>query len=131
MKFVKSNHCVTLKNEHLGELIRTSNNVLSRFSGTRKSNKNLIMTITTHHSNVKLAFFTVFVLTLQSGFAARQCFWFSATDSFIEQVFPTLVCTIRQEDRTVTRGAGGETPPWKIFRLPWKNVLDKIENYWT
>jgi len=25
-----------MMNEHLGELIRTSNNVLSRFSGTRK-----------------------------------------------------------------------------------------------
>jgi len=24
MKFVKSNHCAALKNEHLGELIRTS-----------------------------------------------------------------------------------------------------------
>ena len=51
-------HCGTLKNEHLGELIRTSSNVLSRFSGTRKSSKNLILTITIHHFNVKLVFFT-------------------------------------------------------------------------
>jgi len=21
--------------------------------------------------------------------------------------------------------------PWKFFRLPWKNVLDKILNYWA
>jgi len=80
MRLVKSKHCATLKNEHLGELIRTSNNVQSRFSGTRKSNKNLILTITIHHFNVKLAFLTVFVLILQTGFAARRCFWFSAND---------------------------------------------------
>jgi len=30
-------------------------------------------------------------LTLQTGFAARWCFWFSANDSSIEQVCPTLV----------------------------------------
>jgi len=31
MKLVKPNHFATLKNEHLGEMIRISNNVLSRF----------------------------------------------------------------------------------------------------
>jgi len=131
MKFVESNHCVTLKNEHLEELIRTSNNALSRFSGTRKSNKNLILTITIHHSNVKLAFFTVFVLTLQTGFAARRCFWFSATDSSIEQVFPPwFVLDVKNPEPLL--GAQGERRPLgKVFRLAWKNVVDKIENYWT
>jgi len=33
-------------------------------------------------------------LTLQTGFAARWCFWFSANDSSIEQVCPTLVHTM-------------------------------------
>jgi len=37
------------ENEHLGEIICTSSNVLSRFSGTRKSIKNLILTMTIHH----------------------------------------------------------------------------------
>jgi len=118
MKFVQSNHCATLKNEHLGELIRTSNNVLSRFSGTRKSHKNFILTITIYHFIVKLAFFTVFVLTLQTGFAARRCFWFSSNDSSIEQVCPPLVCTMCKEARTVTRGAGAETPPLENFSSP-------------
>jgi len=43
---------------------------------------------------VKLAFFTVFVLTLQTDFAPRWCFWFSANDSSIEQVCPTLLSII-------------------------------------
>ena len=105
------------------------NNVLSRFSGTRKSSKNLRLTITIHHFNVKLAFFAVFVLTLQTGFAARWCFRFSANDSSIEQVCPPLVCTMCKEARTVTRGARGETRPWENFSSPRKNVLDKIQNY--
>jgi len=33
----------------------------------------------------------VFVLTLQTGFVARWCFWFSANESSIEQVCPPLV----------------------------------------
>jgi len=33
-------------------------------------------------------------LTLQNGFAARWCFWFSANDSSIEQVCPYLVYTM-------------------------------------
>jgi len=111
MKFVKSNHCATLINEHLGELIRTSNNALSRFLGIRKSNKNLILTITIHHFYVKLAFFTVFVLTLQTGFAARRCFWFSA-NYFHWTSLPA------PEARTVTWGAGGETHPLEIFSSP-------------
>jgi len=36
----------------------------------------------------------VFVLTLQIGFAARWCFWFSANDSSVEQVCPYLVYTM-------------------------------------
>jgi len=27
--------------------------------------------------------------------------------------------------------AGGEKPPNKIFRPPWKNVFDIVKNYWT
>jgi len=38
----------------------------------------------------KLAFFTVFVWTLQVDFAARWCFWFSANDSSVEQVCSLL-----------------------------------------
>jgi len=38
---------------------------------------------------VKLALFAVFVLTLQTDFAARWFFWFSADDFFIEQVCPS------------------------------------------
>ena len=83
-----------MKNEHLGELIR-SYSVLFRFSGTRKSNKNLILTITSF--NVKLAFSTLFVLILQTGFAARCCFWLSANIFSIEQVCPTLVYTMCKE----------------------------------
>jgi len=26
---------------------------------------------------------------------------------------------------------GGKPPPWKIFRLPWKNVLNIVQNYRT
>jgi len=49
MKFVKSNHHATLINE-LGRMSSHSfNNVLSRFSRTRKSNKNLILKISVHH----------------------------------------------------------------------------------
>jgi len=40
---------------------------------------------------VKLAFFTAFVLTLQTDFAARWYFWFSANNSSNEQVCPPLV----------------------------------------
>jgi len=36
----------------------------------------------------------VFLLTLQTGFAARLCFWFSANDSSNEQVCPPLVYTM-------------------------------------
>jgi len=41
MKFVKSKHCATLQNEHLGELIRTRTN-LSKFSETTKPNQNQV-----------------------------------------------------------------------------------------
>jgi len=40
---------------------------------------------------VKIAFFTEFVLTLQTDFAARWCCWFSANDSSNEQFCPPLV----------------------------------------
>jgi len=69
MKLAKSNHRATLKNEHLGELISTAlTNALSRFSGTRKSNKSLRLTNYCTSINVTLTFFAIFVLTLQTGF---------------------------------------------------------------
>jgi len=49
MKFVKSNHRVTLKNEDGRFNSHSFSNVMIRFSGTRKSNKNFIPTITVHH----------------------------------------------------------------------------------
>jgi len=76
---------------------------------------------------VKLAFFTVFVLTIQTGFATRQCFCFSSNDSSIEQVCPPLVCTMCKEVRTVTRGAQREKPPWKIFVSPGKTCWKKLK----
>ena len=77
MKFVKSNHRATLKNEHLGELIcKALTNVLSRFSGTSKSNKNLRLINFCTLMNATLTFFAIFVSTLQTGFEVRWCFWF-------------------------------------------------------
>jgi len=38
---------------------------------------------------VKLAFFIELYLTLQTDFAARWCFWFSANDSFYWTSLPT------------------------------------------
>jgi len=38
-------------------------------------------------------------LTLQTGFVARWCFWFSANDSSIEQVYPPLVYNMCKETR--------------------------------
>jgi len=67
------------------------NNVLSRISGTKKINQKLNIDNYCTSINVKLAFFIIFVLTLQNGFAARWCFWFSANDSSIEKVCPPLV----------------------------------------
>jgi len=71
VKFVKSNHRTTLKNEHLGELIRT---VLTTycpdFWGLENQKKFSSDSYYTSF-NVKLAFFTIFVLTLQTVFAAR------------------------------------------------------------
>jgi len=51
------------------------NNVSSRFLSSGKSNKLCFNYCRSFY--VKLAFFTVFVLTLQTDFAARCCFWFS------------------------------------------------------
>jgi len=63
--------------KHLGELICTAlTNVLSRFSGTRKSNKNLRLTNYCISIDAMLTFFAIFVLALQTGFEARWCFWF-------------------------------------------------------
>jgi len=59
MKFVKSNHSTTLKNEHLGELIHTA---LTTYCPGFRGLENQT-----------------------SGFAARWCFWFYANDSSIEQ----------------------------------------------
>ena len=73
MKFVKSNHLATLKNEHLGELIGTAlTTYCPEFRGQKIKQKlntdNYCTSI-----NVKLAFFIIFVLTLQNGFVARWC----------------------------------------------------------
>jgi len=97
MKFVKSNHRATLKNEHLGELIRTAlTTYCPGFRGLEIKEKLHNDNYCTSF-NVKLAFFTLFVLTQQTGFAARWCFLFSANDSSIEQVFPHLVYIMCKE----------------------------------
>jgi len=70
MKIFCVRHC-------LGQLICTAlTNVLAKFSGTKKSNKNLRLTNYCTPVNVTLTFFAIFVLTLQTGFEARWCFWF-------------------------------------------------------
>jgi len=40
---------------------------------------------------ISILYRTVFVLTLQTDFAARWCFCFSAKNSSTEQVYPPLV----------------------------------------
>jgi len=97
MKFVKSNHRATLKNEHLRELIHTAlTTYCPGFRGLENQTKisywQLLYIIW-----CKTCIFTVFVLILQTGFAVRWCFWFSANDSSIEQVCPPLVYTICKE----------------------------------
>jgi len=62
-------------------------------------------------------------LTLQTAFAARRCFWFSANDSSIENDCPPLVCTICKEARTVARGAGREKPPLENFSSLLENSV--------
>ena len=82
----------------LGELILTAfNNTLSRFSGTIKSNKNFIPTITVHHFMWNLHSLPYLYWHYKLVFAAHWCFWFSANDSFIEQVCTALVCTMCKE----------------------------------
>jgi len=73
------------------ELICTVTTYCSDFRSLENQTKSLILTITSF--NVKLTLFTVFILMLQTGFAARCCFWFSANVSSIEQVCPSLVDT--------------------------------------
>jgi len=99
MNLVKSNHRATLTNEHLKELIRTGfANGLFRFLVISKSQKPTVILINdallwfNYCRSVypKLAFFTLFLLTLETDFAARWCFRFSADDSSIEQVRPPL-----------------------------------------
>jgi len=79
------------------------NNILSRFLGTRNEKKLNTDNYCTSF-NVKLAFFTVFVLALQIGFAARWCFRFSANESSIEQVCPPWfkLCVKKHEWRRST-----------------------------
>jgi len=75
-----SNHRATLKNEHLGELIRTSSTThCPDVRGPENQIKINADNYCTSY-NVKLAFFTVFVLTLHTDFAARWYFWFPAND---------------------------------------------------
>jgi len=68
------------------------NKVLSTFLRTTKSNKNLLYII-----YCKTCILYLFVLTLQTGFAARWCSWFSANNSSIEHVCPPRVYTTCKE----------------------------------
>ena len=98
MKFVKSNHRATLKNElgNLGKLIGTAlTTYCPEFRGLKNQTKNTDNYCTS--INVNLAFYIIFVFTLQNGFAARQCFWFSANDSSIQKVFLPLVDAMCKE----------------------------------
>jgi len=56
---------------------------------------------------VKLAFFNELYLTLQTDFAARWCFCFSANDSSVEQVCPPLL--LGMLFRLITGVSGSET----------------------
>jgi len=71
--------------------------------------------------NVKLAFFTAFVLTLQTlGFVARWCFWFSANESSIEQVYPPLVyamCKKREWKRSSAANKTHSLQPMPHLRV--------------
>jgi len=63
---------------NLGELIRTaSTTYCANFRGLENQTKTYCNTDNYCTSiNVKLAFFTIFLLTLQAGFAARRFFGF-------------------------------------------------------
>jgi len=74
MRLAKSNHRATLKNEHLGELIPTASTTYHPGFRGLEMKKKLNTDNYCTSFNEKLAFFTVFVLTLQTGFAARWCF---------------------------------------------------------
>ena len=49
MKFVKSNHRATLKNEHLGELIRTALTTYRQGFWGLENQTNFVPTITVHN----------------------------------------------------------------------------------
>jgi len=66
-------------------------NVLTRISNVISQG---IYTICCRSFYVKLTFFIELYLILQTDFMARLCFWFSANDSSIAQVCPSLVCFI-------------------------------------
>jgi len=104
MKFVKTNHHATLTNEHLGDLIHTflttySPDFLRLWIKKPKIDKWCVCCRSFHailafnyfkSFHAILAFSIGFVLKLKTGVAARLCFSFSANDSSIEQVCPTL-----------------------------------------
>jgi len=72
MKFVKSNHRATLKNDHCGINSHSCNNVANCPNfGDLKIKQKLNTDNYCTSFNVKLAFFNVLVLTLQIGFAAH------------------------------------------------------------
>jgi len=76
MKFVKSNYRATLQNEHLVELICTA---LTKYCADFRGLKHQTKLKTDNYCtsiDVKLAFFTILVLTLQTGFAAGCFFYF-------------------------------------------------------
>jgi len=60
-----------------------------------------------------VAFFTVFVLTLQTGFAACWCFWCSANESSIEQVCLPLFYTMCKEALLQTKRIFATNAPSK------------------
>jgi len=68
--------------------------------------------------SVKFAFFTVFVLTLQTDFVARWCFLFSANGFFVGQVCPSLLYARRS------------STPKKLSVDPWGFIDSPVGNQW-
>jgi len=101
MKFVKSNHRATLKHEHLRELICTAlTTYCADFQGLENKIKQKLNTDNYCTSiNVKLAFFTIFVLALQTGFAAR-CFFVFLQMTFLLNKFahPWCILSVKKHE---------------------------------
>jgi len=70
-------------------------------------------------------------LTLQTGFAARWCFCFSANDSFIEQVCPPVVyamCKKHEWKRSIAANKTQPMLPLKVrkWAVPPDHLLGEI-----